>query len=215
LPQTPQFFTSRVVSTHAPLQQSWPGAQVTPTAPQFVVVLTAMQTPLEQPWPGAHTWPQAPQLATSAFKRAQYAVPVREVQALYPALHAMPQLPLVQVAVPNLGMGQGLSHAPQDIGLFIRSVQLPPVASVQQIRPGAQVVPQPPQLPAVLSAVQVPLQQPQNTGQWLKQLPQKPGSDWRSVQRPPQQVLPAAQVVLPQGTPGGEEHWPLTQLSPC
>jgi hypothetical protein len=71
---------------HAPPQHAWPLVQLTPHAPQLVVVFSGVHAPLQHALPLPHTVPQAPQLLLSVAK-----VLHMPPQQLIAAGHAWPE----------------------------------------------------------------------------------------------------------------------------
>jgi hypothetical protein len=110
LPQVPQLLVSLCVATHWPLQFVVPVGQLTAHAP------------FEQTCPVAHVTPQPPQLALSVWALTQV-LP----QRVRPVEQLLPQVPLLQNAVPPLcGGAQTTPQAPQFCGSDETDRQLVP-----------------------------------------------------------------------------------------
>jgi hypothetical protein len=107
--------------THVPFRQCCWELQVTPQAPQLLLVFKSVHTPPQQGWPAAQAFPQAPQLEASVWVLAQ--VPLHGV---WPDGHW--QTPPTQVAP----VAQALPQVPQLAVLELVSRQLP----LQNVRPG-------------------------------------------------------------------------------
>jgi hypothetical protein len=140
----------------------------------------------------------------------------------------MPQVPLVQVALPLSGTVQTTPHLPQLLVSLLVLVQV----LLQQVWPLEQPLPHPPQLSeSLVVSVHIPPQQVSVPGHSPVNVPQvhwlftqlSPGEQtvlqppqWLvsllvSVQVPLQQVWPLAQQVSPAWV---AQHWPVGQQTP-
>jgi hypothetical protein len=169
------------------------GGQGMQLGPQKLTSLFGTQVPLQSRWPVGQVPLQAWLLGTQA-----------PAQSLVPWGHWAPHLTPSQVAVPPVGMGQGVQEVPQLVGLVSLKQ-----ASLQRWKPGLH-------LSSHLSPSQVEMPSGDD-GQGEQEEPQALRL-LRSTQMPLQRFLPSGQAPS-QGAPSGTQlsrqgFWPAGQETP-
>lgn len=191
VPHEPQLLTSLVVLMQVPLQHCWPAPQVTPQAPQLAAVVIETQAPEQHAEPPVHLAPaphmQVPPTHISPGLQVgeQVAATQRPAVQVWPAGHAIPQLP--QLAA----LDWVSTHAPpQQARPIVHAGMVPQWqrASAPHISPAAHAGEQPP-------ATHVPEEHVWPAAHAFPHAPQLLVLVRASTQVVPQQVCPVGQVI--------------------